>query len=86
MIRGFSVAIVVLSIFSLITIILTINAEEKLRAHPAKLIRLICLIEAIFAWQALIRSPKITAGYFNCYFGNQLVFSVMTFANPSVSN
>jgi hypothetical protein len=50
LIRGFSVAIVILSILSLLTIILTINSEEKIRAHPAKLIRLICLIEAIFGW------------------------------------
>ena len=77
--RGFSVAIVMLSIFSLLTIILTINSEEKLKAHPAKLIRLICLIEAIFGWQALIRSPQVSAGYFNCYFNNNNIFLIMTF-------
>ena len=42
-IRGLSVLVAGTSIFSLVIIILTIDAEEKLRAHPAKLIRMICL-------------------------------------------
>jgi hypothetical protein len=80
-IRGLSVLVAGTSIFSLVIIILTIDAEEKLRAHPAKLIRMICLVESIFVWHALIQSPRISAGYFACYFGIPKMFlSATTFS------
>lgn len=52
--RLLSVFTAVVSMLSLFVIILTIKNNFKLKAHPSKLILLICTVEAIFCWISLV--------------------------------
>ena len=66
--RFLSLGIAVLSIVCLLVIIWSIDSNPKLQEHPSRLIFLICLIEGIFCYFAVIESPYVGAGMFTCYF------------------
>lgn len=70
----------VASSISLLTfIILSLRNEKKLRAHPAKLINVICTLEAALCYSAYVQSPLVGAGYFSCYFHSYQLFQLSLF-------
>jgi preprotein translocase subunit SecG len=52
--KFFFFMLVIFSILSLAMVILTIRTHKKLQEHPAKLIMLVCIAEAVFCWNAFI--------------------------------
>jgi len=56
-----------LSLFSLIIIIKSIAFKQKNQDHHSKIILLICTIEGIYIWCAIIQTPANTAGLMACY-------------------
>ena len=46
-----------LSTISLSVVIISLVTNPKLQHHPAKLIAMICVIEAMLVWNALIQTP-----------------------------
>jgi len=67
----------VLSVMGLSFVALTIMLNKKLQSHPQPLIAVICTMEALMSYNALIQVVDPT--YVSCYFGLEKVLAFTLF-------